>query len=90
MAASAVDREGEAGAYELGIRYPTLQSIYAGKLNKLSIQVNIMCDIINIYVISYLISYMIYRFRDEKLMQEQLTAMSTITILARSAWTCIS
>ena len=43
--ASAVDKEGEAGACELGIRYPTLQCIYAGKSNKQSIQVNIMYDI---------------------------------------------
>ena len=46
VAASAIDKEGEAGACELGIRYPTLQSIYAGKLNKQSIQVYIIYDII--------------------------------------------
>jgi hypothetical protein len=45
VAASAVDKEGEPGACELGIRYPTLQSIYAGKSNEQSIQVNIMYDI---------------------------------------------
>ena len=38
VTASAVDKEGEAGACELGIRYPW-------KLNKQSIQVNIMYDI---------------------------------------------
>ena len=47
VSASTVDKEGEAGACELGIRYPTLQSIYAGKLTKQSIQVNIMYDIIH-------------------------------------------
>ena len=45
VVASAVDKEGESGACELGIRYPTLQCIYAGKSNKQSIQVNIMYDI---------------------------------------------
>ena len=45
--ASTVDKECEAGACELGIRYPTLQSIYAGKLNKQSIQANIIYDIID-------------------------------------------
>ncbi len=39
VAPSAVDREGEAGTCERGIRYPTLHSIYAGKSNKQSIQV---------------------------------------------------
>jgi hypothetical protein len=39
VAASAVDGEGNAGACELGIQYPTLQSIYVGKSNKQSIQV---------------------------------------------------
>ncbi len=37
--ASSIDKEGEAGASELGTRYPTLQSIYAGKLNKQSIHI---------------------------------------------------
>jgi hypothetical protein len=46
VTASSIDREGEAGACELGIRYPTLQSIYAGKQNKQSIQVIIIYDII--------------------------------------------
>ena len=45
--ASSIDKEGEAGACELGIRYPTLQSLYAGKLNKQSIQANIIYDIID-------------------------------------------
>jgi hypothetical protein len=36
---SSIDKEGEAGACELDIRYPTLQAIYAGKLNRQSIQV---------------------------------------------------
>jgi hypothetical protein len=31
---SSLDKEGDAGACELCIRYPTLQAIYAGKLNK--------------------------------------------------------
>ncbi len=47
MAESAVDKDCEATACELGIRYPTLQSIYAGKLNKQSIQANIIYDIIH-------------------------------------------
>jgi hypothetical protein len=34
VAGSSIDKEGEAGACELGIRKPTLQAIYAGKLNK--------------------------------------------------------
>jgi hypothetical protein len=55
VAASAVDKEGEAGACELGIRYPTLQSIYAGKSNKQSIQVY------DINLKSYnIISYIMY------------------------------
>jgi hypothetical protein len=45
--ASTVDKECEAGACELGIRYQTLQSIYAEKLNKQSIQANIIYDIID-------------------------------------------
>jgi hypothetical protein len=44
--ASAVEKECDAVACELGIRYPTLQSIYAGILNKQSIQVNVIHDII--------------------------------------------
>jgi hypothetical protein len=89
VAAPAVDKEGEAGACELGIRYPTLQSIYAGKLNKQSIQVYIIYDIMFCIMISYLISCMIYRCREEKRMLELQTAMLTITMLARSAWMCI-
>jgi hypothetical protein len=50
VTASAADKEGESGACELGIGYPTLQSIYAGKSNKQSIQVTRS-------MISYLISY---------------------------------
>ena len=34
VAGSSIDKEGEAGACELGIRHPTLQAIYAGKLNR--------------------------------------------------------
>ncbi len=45
--ASSIDKEGEAGACKVGIRYRTLQSIYAGKLNKQSIQANIIYDIID-------------------------------------------
>ena len=56
VAASTVEKECEAGACELGIRYPTLQSIYAGKLNKQTIQVNIIYDIIVLFLISYMIS----------------------------------
>ena len=40
VSAAAVEKECDAVACELGIRYPTLQSIYAGKLNKQSIQVS--------------------------------------------------
>jgi hypothetical protein len=60
VSASTVDKECEAGACELGIRYPTLQSIYAGKLNKHGIQVYIIYDIILCNMISYFISCMIY------------------------------
>jgi hypothetical protein len=70
VAAPAVDKEVEAVACELGIRYPTLQSIYAGKLNKQSIQVYIIHDIMFCIMISYLISCMIYRCREEKRMLE--------------------
>jgi hypothetical protein len=59
--ASSIDREGEAGACELWIRYPTLQSIYAGKQNKQCILVIIIYDIMFLFMISLLISYMIYR-----------------------------
>jgi hypothetical protein len=52
LSASIVDREGEAGACELWIWYTKLQSIYAWKLNKQSIQVYIMYDIIKILMIS--------------------------------------
>ena len=45
---STVDKECEAGACELGIRYQTLQSTYSGKLNKQSIQANVIYDIIHI------------------------------------------
>ena len=87
VAASTIDKECEAGACELGIRYPTLQSIYAGKLNKQSIQVNIMYDIIVLFMIFVLISYMICRCRAEKHMPEQQTAPLTIILRARSPWT---
>ena len=91
VAAYTVDtgKECEAVACELGIRYPTLQSIYAGKLNKQSIQVNIIYDIIVIFLISFMISHMICRCREEKPMQAQLITMLTIISRARSAWTCI-
>jgi hypothetical protein len=60
---SSIEKEGEAGACDLGIRYITLQAIYAGKLNRQSIQVistdDIMSDIITFFVISLLISPMI-------------------------------
>jgi hypothetical protein len=79
----------DAVACELGIRCPTLQSIYAGKLNKQSIQVNIIYDIMFCIMISYLISWMINRCRDEKRMLEQQTTIHTTTMLARSAWMCI-
>ncbi len=39
--------ECEAGACELGNRYPTMQAIYAGKLKKQIIQANIIYDIIH-------------------------------------------
>ena len=42
-----------------------------------------------LYMISCLISCMIYRCREEKRMLELQTAMHTITMLARSAWMCI-
>ncbi len=64
----AVDKEGEAGACKLGIRHPTLQSIYAGKLTKESIQVYIMYDIIEIFMISMMIQHLKCRCRAEKLM----------------------
>ena len=69
VAVSSIDKEGEAGACELGIRYPTLQSILAGKLTKQSIQVHITYDIITLYMISYLMSYMMCRCRAGKPMQ---------------------
>ena len=56
VSASAVDKEVEASSCELGIRYPTLQSIYAGKLNKQRIQVNIINDIMFCNMISCLIA----------------------------------
>jgi hypothetical protein len=86
MALRHLDKECEAGVCELGIRYPTLQYIYAGKLNKKSIQVNIIYDIMFCNMISYLISCMIHRSGEEKRMPEQQTAMHIITMLARSAW----
>ncbi len=52
---SSIDKEGEAGACELGIRYPKLQAIYAGKLNKQSIQVISTYDIIYNVICSYMI-----------------------------------
>jgi hypothetical protein len=59
---SSIDKEDEAVACEIGIRYPTLLAIYAGKLNKQSIQViftsDIIYDIISCYMISYMISDM--------------------------------
>ena len=71
VAASTIDKDFEAVACELGIRYPTLQSIYAGALNKQSIQVHIIYDIIVIFLISFMISHMICRCRAEKPMLEQ-------------------
>ena len=89
VVASTIDMECEAGACELGIRYPTLQSIYSGKLNKQSIQVNIIFDIIVLFLISLMISHMICRCRAETPMLAQQIAMHTITTRAKSAWTCI-
>ncbi len=40
--ASSLEDEYEAATCELGIRYPSLQAIYAEKLKKQSIQVNII------------------------------------------------
>ncbi len=65
MSASAVDKECEAGACELGISYPTMQSIYAVKFNKQSIQANIIIiilvyDVMFCIIISYRITCMIY------------------------------
>ncbi len=34
VAGSFIDKEDGASACELGIKYPTLQAIYAGKLNR--------------------------------------------------------
>ncbi len=59
MPGSSIDKEGEAGACELGIRYPTLQAIYAGKINKQSIQVISTYDIIYNIICSYMISLLI-------------------------------
>jgi hypothetical protein len=68
VSASTVDKECEAVACELGIRYPTLQSIYAGKLNKQSIQVHIIYDIKDLYMVLSLISRIKCRCRAEKRM----------------------
>jgi hypothetical protein len=68
VSASTVDKECEAVACELGIRYPTLQSIYSGKLNKQSIQVHIIYDIKDLYMILSLISRIKCRCRAEKRM----------------------
>ena len=59
VAGSYIDKEGEAVACELGIKYPTLQAIYAGKLNKESIQVISTYDIIYNIICSYMISLLI-------------------------------
>ncbi len=63
VAGSSIDKAGEASACELGIRYPTLQAIYAWKLNRQKIQVislyDVIYDIIVCYMISYLISHRI-------------------------------
>ena len=67
VSAATVDNECEAVSCELGIRYPTLQSISAGKLNKQSIQVNIIYDIIVIFLISFMISHMICKCRAKNL-----------------------
>jgi hypothetical protein len=47
LTALSIDKERETDACELGIRYPTLQLIYAGELNILS-RVNIMYYIRNL------------------------------------------
>ncbi len=52
-----IDKKCEASACELGIRYPTLQAIYAGKLNRQTIQVISMYDIIYDMIVRYMISY---------------------------------
>jgi hypothetical protein len=88
VTASAVEKECDAVACELGIRYPTLQSIDTGNRLQQSIQVNIIYDIMFCNMMSYLIScmtIMTYRCREEKRMLEQQTAMHTIAMLARSA-----
>ena len=48
MVGSSIDKEDAAVACEIGIRNPTLLAIYSGKLNKQSIQVNIIYDIIDL------------------------------------------
>jgi hypothetical protein len=68
VSASTVDKECEAVACELGIQYPTLQSIYSGKLNKQSIQVHIIYDIRDLYMILSLTSRIKCRCRAEKRM----------------------
>ena len=90
VAASSVDKDVDACSCELGIRYPTLQAILTGKLNKQSIQANIMYSIIVLFMISLVISPMIYRYRAGKPMQELQKGHHTIILLARSAWMCIS
>jgi hypothetical protein len=84
VAAASSDKEGEAGACELGIQYPRLQSIYSGKLNKQSIQVHIMYNIILNSMISLMTSHMKCRYRAGKVMLVQQTALYTITLLRHS------
>jgi hypothetical protein len=57
--AGSSDKEGETGVCELGIKYPILQAIYAGELNRQSIQVISMNDIIYDLIVCYMISYLI-------------------------------
>jgi hypothetical protein len=89
VSASSVDKEGEADACELGIRYPTLQSMDAGKLTKQSIQVYIMYDVMYSFMISSVITHIKCRRRAEKRMLVRETPLYTITLQERSAWTCI-
>jgi hypothetical protein len=92
VAGSSIDKECETGVCELGIRYPTLQAIYAGKLNRQSIQVISIDIIYDIIVLLHDIVFDItynFRCRAEKQMLERRPMMHTIILQARSAWTCI-
>ena len=82
---------------ELGIRYPTLQSILSGPRNHLSIQVsyitcNITCNIIcNMMCdVSKILTLLLDRDKAQRPMLGELNLLQSIITMERKSWILIS